>query len=99
MYLPEELLVRRPAGEPARAARVQRVDLGPDEPGHVRLDVEADPCLGVGEVAVADREALEQLRVEHQGGGRVERVEAVLLVDRLGLGGPPTTAAAFRGGG
>ncbi len=71
--------------EPARATLVVVLDLGAGQPRHVRLDVIADPGLQVGEVAVAGRESLQALGVEGRRGGRVDRVEAVLLIDRLAL--------------
>src|SRR3954462_7617431 len=39
----DDLLVGRAARKPPWPARVERLDPGPDEPGHVGLDVEADP--------------------------------------------------------
>jgi len=54
-----ELRRHRLAGQPRRAARVQRLDLRAAQPGHVRLDRVPGLHLQVREVPVAFREPLE----------------------------------------
>jgi hypothetical protein len=81
------------AGEPVRAAAVQVLDAGAGEPRHVALDVESDLGLDVAEVAVSDGELGQQIAVQLEPGGRVDRVEPVLLVDRLAQDDPPAAGA------
>ena len=69
--------------QPFRAARVQRLHLRPGETGHVGLHGEADLRLQVREMPVADRESFEQRAIEAQRRCRIDRVDPVLLVDRL----------------
>ncbi len=74
--------------QPACSARVERFDLRPFEPGHVRLDVVADLRLEVREMAVALGEAREQAGVERQP----------QRTDRPGRAGPSRrSAVAARG--
>src|SRR3954451_13621506 len=85
----------RRAREPGRPAAVDVVDLAAGQAGHVRLHREADPRLEVGEVPIPRRVAFEQLAGELEGRGRVDGVEAVLLVDGLSLDDAPAAVAPF----
>src|SRR5216684_1421814 len=73
----------RAAGEPRRAAGIKPLDLGPPEPGHVLLHLVADAGLQIGEVTVALGELGQELGVEGELGGGIDRIEPVLLIDRL----------------
>src|SRR6202035_4958373 len=79
--------------EPRRAAPVERVELRPDQPRHVGLHGLAVLALQIGEVAVAFGEAREQRRVEPHGRGRIDRIDAVALVDRLAQQHAPAVRA------
>src|SRR5438477_10707364 len=75
--LPADLLA---TVEPVRAQRIERVGARPVDPRHIVLHLVADLGLQIGEVAVADREARQQLRVELRRLRRVDRSDLVLLV-------------------
>src|SRR5882672_534236 len=59
----------------------------------VRIDLGAVARLKVAEVAVALRKTPEQLRVERDPRLRIDRIEAVLLVDHRALGDAPGALA------
>src|SRR5215218_8100285 len=82
------------ARQPLCPARVQRLDLRARQTRHVALDVVADALLEIGEVAVALGVAGEDLRVEVGGLRRIDRVETILLVDRLANDDPPPAVSA-----
>jgi hypothetical protein len=82
------------AGQPGGAARVQALDLGTTQAGHVRLDGEAELGLQVGQVAVTVGEPLQHAGVQRERRRRVDRVDAVLLVDRLPEHDRPPAVAA-----
>src|SRR3979490_1765882 len=79
--------------QPGRPAPVQRLELRPDRPGHAELDGLAVTRLQIGEVAIAFRKAREQLLVELDLGGRVDRRHQIALVDRLAQHQAPAPAA------
>ena len=76
-------------GQPGGTALVQPLDLGPAAARHVRLDRVAHLLLQVGQVLVALGEPGQHGLVEGQRGGRVDRVDPVLLVDGLAQHHPP----------
>src|ERR1041384_4096200 len=76
---PPDLLDAR-ALEPARAERVERVGAGAVDTRHVLLHLVADPGLQIGEIAIADREARQELRIELRRLVRVDRNHLVLLI-------------------
>src|SRR5580704_8584127 len=82
-----------PAGEPVGPSAVELLDARADEARHVPLDVVSDLGLRVGEVLVANGEARQQVGVELERGRGVDRIKAVLLVDRLAQHDPPRTLA------
>src|SRR5205814_5899816 len=67
---PADLLA---ALEPVRTQRIERVGAWPVDPRHVVLHLVADLGLQIGEVAVADREPRQQLRIELRRLRRVDR--------------------------
>src|SRR4051812_36399703 len=75
--------LQRTAGEPAGAALVQLLHHRALEHRHVHLDLVADARLDVGQVAVTLGHGGEHVRVEFQLRRRVDRVDAVLFIDRL----------------
>src|SRR5262245_34054383 len=103
-----KLLLRRPrrwqsrptleaaAGEPVRSQGIERLDLFALEPRHVGLDLVSNPGLQVGQVAVADGKAFKSRLVEHQTCRRINRCNAVLLVDRLAQHEAPTARSEER---
>ena len=90
------LLADRFPGQPGGAALVQPLQpfgLGAAQARHVGLDRVADPDLEVGQVPVALGEAGEQFGVQDEGGGRVDGVDPVLLVNGLAQHDPPAAVA------
>src|SRR5688572_25352706 len=80
------------AFEPGPPLAVKPLDFGSPELGQAGLDGEPQAGLQVGEVAVAFGKAREQRRIELQARRRVDRVHAVLLVDRLAAHDRPAAA-------
>src|SRR6185503_8082187 len=76
-------LVKLLALEPAFAGLVERGDHGAVDARHVRLHLVAGLALQIGEMAIAFREAHQQLLVELRYLRDIDGVEAVALVDRL----------------
>ena len=71
------------AGQPGGAALVQALDLRAGQAWHVGLDRVPGLDLQVGQVAVALGKAGQHVGIQGERRGRVDRVQAVLLVDRL----------------
>src|SRR5262245_39499624 len=65
-----------------RAPGVERVDFRTVGAGSVALDVEAGLDLQIGEVAVADWKAIENLLVERDRGGGIKRHQPIHFVDQ-----------------
>src|SRR5579864_8294921 len=76
-------------GQPGRAPLVEALHFGAAHARHVGLDRVAGLDLQVGQVTVALGEAGEHFGVEGERGGRVDGIEAVLLVDGLAQDDPP----------
>src|SRR5262249_9087326 len=79
--------------EPRGAARIQTLDFGAFERGHVRLDREAEPGLQVSEMTIAFGKLRQQSRVELELRRWIENVEPILLVDGLPQHDRPSLAA------
>src|SRR5260370_39602716 len=79
--------------EPIFTAPIERRDLPPVEARHAGLHFVADPGLEVGEVPVALGKLRQQVPVQLQLCGRVDRVETVLFVDRLAQHQAPAVVA------
>src|SRR2546428_12185613 len=87
------LLGRRFSFQPARAARVERLDFRPLETRHVGLDREAGLGLQVGEMAISVRKAYQQIAIELDALRRIDGIHPIFLVDRLPQHQtPPSTA-------
>src|SRR5262245_30496622 len=84
---------QRVALQPRRAAAVERVECGAGRAGHVGLHLEAVLGLQIGEVTVPLGKFRQQLGVEFWRLQRVDRIEAILLVDRLAQYQTPATVA------
>src|SRR5262245_24752100 len=69
--------------QPRGATSIERLDDGTLEHRHVELDRVADALLDVGKVAVALGQCGHRASIELQRRTWVDRVDAVLLVDRL----------------
>src|SRR5438477_3337216 len=76
---PADLLA---ALEPVCAQRIERVGARPIDPRHIVLYLVAHLGLQIGEMAIADREARQQLRIELRRLGRVDRRDLVLFVSQ-----------------
>src|SRR5713226_10075861 len=79
--------------EPTFTAPIERRDLTPVEARHVGLHFVADAGLEVGEVPVTLGKLRQQVPVQLQLDGRVDRVETVLFVDRLAQHQAPAVVA------
>src|SRR6266567_6258049 len=75
--------------EPVPSLAIELFDLGTDQARHVALDLVADQFLHVGKVAVALRQRGERLLVEAEGCCGIDRIDPVLLVDRLAADDAP----------
>src|SRR5215467_13940985 len=73
----------RGAVQPSGALVVEPHDGLAGQPGQPGLHREPGLGLEVTQVPVADREPGKKLRIEPEGGGRVNDVEAVLFIDWL----------------
>src|SRR5690349_18578861 len=91
-----EALFERLAREPRRTAGIKRIELRPDDPGHVDLHALAVLRLQIGEVSIAFREAGEQGGVEPHRRDGIDRVDAVALVDRLAQHDAPAALALLQ---
>jgi len=83
-------------GQPGGTALVQPLQpfgLGAAQARHVGLDRVADLDLQVGQVPVALGEPGQEFGVQDEGGGRVDGVDPVLLVDGLAQHDPPAPVA------
>src|SRR5580700_2854619 len=81
------------AGQPGGAAFVEPVELGAGQAWHVGLDRVPGLDLQVGQVAVTLGEAGQHVGIQGERRGRVDRVQAVLLVDRLAQHDRPAAVA------
>src|SRR5208282_2015641 len=82
--------------EPAGSAGVNLVKFRSLDSGHVGFDLVPDPALQVREVAIALREAVEQILVEHDFHRRIHWIEPILLIDRLPQHQAPATIAVLK---
>src|SRR5581483_7801500 len=73
----------RQAVEPAPAVGIELLDFRALELGHVAFHGEADARLRVREVAIAFGKLVQQVPIEHEARGGIERVGAILFVDGL----------------
>src|SRR5580698_707053 len=83
------------ASEPRPAASVQRLDSGSFEPRHVFFYRVADRGLQISKMPIALRELLQQFRIERELRGRINRVEPILLVNRLAQHHSPSSGATL----
>src|SRR5947207_3370370 len=87
--------VERLAGEPCRAVIVELPYRRSLQHGHVALDGEADLRLRVGKIAVTLGKLAEEFGVEMERRAGIERVDAILFVDRLAQHDRPARAAVL----
>src|ERR1041385_7438712 len=72
--------LQRLALEPARALRVERVQVRTFETWHVSLHFVADLALQISEMEITFRETLEQILIERELGGRIDWIEAISFI-------------------
>src|ERR1022692_3084887 len=89
------LPAQRLALKPRSTIAVQLLDRRAFEHRHVALDDEADFRLRICEVTVALRKLGEERNVELEDRARIDRIDAVFFVDRLGGYDRPTLIALF----
>src|SRR4051812_45324593 len=90
---PADLLA---ALEPVRPQRIERVGARPIDPRHIVLHLVADLGLQIGEVAVADRETRQQLRIELGRLPGIDRSDLVLLVGQAAPDQAPVSFSLFQ---
>src|SRR5262245_9375982 len=95
MFIGPSLAPRGSALQPAAPTGIERLHDWPLEAWHVALHAIADLLLDIGEMAVALRKRREFRRIELERGRRIDRVEPVLLVDRLAHDHAPAPGALF----
>src|SRR6476469_9616656 len=88
-------LLNRLALQPGRTTRIQSLDFGPLQAGHIALHRVADAGLQISEMPVARWELLEQNSVQCRLCARRYRVHAILLIDRLAQHDAPALLALF----
>jgi lysophospholipase L1-like esterase len=71
------------ACQPCLAARIQALHGGSRELRHVAFDDVADVGLHVSQVLIARRQGSESRAVQLEFGGRIDRIDPVLFIDRL----------------
>src|SRR4051812_47579805 len=79
--------------QPPLARLIQPLHLRPIQARHIGFHRVADPRLQIGEMAIASREARQQIGIERELRRRIERIEPILLVDRLAQHEPPAAGA------
>src|SRR6478752_2312721 len=88
-------LLNRLALQPGRTTRIQSLDFGPLQAGHIALHRVADAGLQISEMPVARWELLEENSIEHRCRAWRDRVHAVLFIDRLPQHDTPASVALF----
>src|SRR5215469_12527403 len=84
---------QRLAFEPARALRIERVQIRPFEARHVGFYLVADLALQISKMPVAFWETLEQVLIEGEFGRRIDGVEAVSFISESAQHQSPAAAA------
>src|SRR6516164_975590 len=91
-----ERKLERLALKPGRALGIERIELRPIMAGHVGLDLVADAALQIGEMAIALWELCQEVLVEREFGGRIDRIESVLFICEAAQHDAPFAFAFFK---